>query len=557
MSRLRTILRHSFACIASGSVVLFGEVAGAQGVCGAPSSGSCCAAQSTAGCADAACCNTVCASDPFCCNTQWDSICADAANTQCAGCFSLTVTNNGCNGTQLSFPLILAATSYVVSYEIQAACINCGFPTDPTTMETVAYTGNFGSNPTSVGLPRTPAFFGRWKVRVLNSFGVTIADLYSTAGVSHPATGAPMTTQAPETRTIDVGTSCVLTATPYQTTANTFQWYRDSVAIPGATGPTYTAFASPFDPASVTYYCLLGNSCGLSVSNTFLINKASCAPILPVQLNSLAETEQLSVLLPIPFNSVCTYTYPALVRHGACDAVFATVGPGTIAVAMTAEYSNNSRRTRSAVANFTVTSNMNLHVDLSGSSAGFSETGTVSLSGPVSYTATGTVFSPVNRTDLLPPGSYTLTVSIQTGNLGCRNCGTCGPSCIQSCDLAAQPRSLTMLATFDPEGPCGDASAGDCCVAHNSPGCADAVCCLGVCALDPFCCNAAWDNLCAGAARTNCTVCDIAGDLNGDGVVNGSDLANLLGAWGTPKGDVDGDGTTNGADLAMLLANWG
>ena len=78
-----------------------------------------------------------------------------------------------------------------------------------------------------------------------------------------------------------------------------------------------------------------------------------------------------------------------------------------------------------------------------------------------------------------------------------------------------------------------------------------------MCALDPFCCNATWDNLCAGAARTNCTVCDIAGDLNGDGVVNGSDLANLLGAWGTPKGDVDGDGTTNGADLAMLLANWG
>ena len=47
------------------------------------------------------------------------------------------------------------------------------------------------------------------------------------------------------------------------------------------------------------------------------------------------------------------------------------------------------------------------------------------------------------------------------------------------------------------------------------------------------------------------------GDFNNDGVVNGTDLATLLGAWGGTGGDINGDGTTNGADLSILLGNWG
>jgi hypothetical protein len=47
-------------------------------------------------------------------------------------------------------------------------------------------------------------------------------------------------------------------------------------------------------------------------------------------------------------------------------------------------------------------------------------------------------------------------------------------------------------------------------------------------------------------------------DLNGDGVVNGADLAILLGAWGGGgPADLNGDGVVNGADLAILLGAWG
>jgi endonuclease I len=49
------------------------------------------------------------------------------------------------------------------------------------------------------------------------------------------------------------------------------------------------------------------------------------------------------------------------------------------------------------------------------------------------------------------------------------------------------------------------------------------------------------------------------GDLNGDTVVDGADLGQLLGAWGGGPGpaDLNGDGTVDGADLGLLLGAWG
>jgi len=54
----------------------------------------------------------------------------------------------------------------------------------------------------------------------------------------------------------------------------------------------------------------------------------------------------------------------------------------------------------------------------------------------------------------------------------------------------------------------------------------------------------------------------VSADLNGDGHVNASDLAILLGAWGPCaagccEADLNGDGTVNASDLAILLGAWG
>ena len=59
------------------------------------------------------------------------------------------------------------------------------------------------------------------------------------------------------------------------------------------------------------------------------------------------------------------------------------------------------------------------------------------------------------------------------------------------------------------------------------------------------------------SAQLDLTV-SVVGDLNGDGFVNGADLAILLGAWGGGAGpaDLDNDGSVGGADLAILLGAW-
>lgn len=56
-----------------------------QTACGAVGAGSCCDAKSTGGCADGACCESVCACDPHCCEVEWDADCAGLGH-QSSGC---------------------------------------------------------------------------------------------------------------------------------------------------------------------------------------------------------------------------------------------------------------------------------------------------------------------------------------------------------------------------------------------------------------------------------------------------------------------------------------
>ncbi len=53
-------------------------------------------------------------------------------------------------------------------------------------------------------------------------------------------------------------------------------------------------------------------------------------------------------------------------------------------------------------------------------------------------------------------------------------------------------------------------------------------------------------------------VCSIPADLNCDGIVDGTDLGLLLGAWGASSGEADlnSDGSVDGSDLGLLLGSW-
>jgi Thrombospondin C-terminal region len=64
--------------------------------------------------------------------------------------------------------------------------------------------------------------------------------------------------------------------------------------------------------------------------------------------------------------------------------------------------------------------------------------------------------------------------------------------------------------------------------------------------------NIILSNVCVTPTPTACQ-----GDLDGNSSVDASDLAILLGAWGSAGADLTGDGTTDAQDLAVLLGAWG
>ena len=47
------------------------------------------------------------------------------------------------------------------------------------------------------------------------------------------------------------------------------------------------------------------------------------------------------------------------------------------------------------------------------------------------------------------------------------------------------------------------------------------------------------------------------GDLDGDGVVDVSDLLMIIGAWGTPDADITGDNMTDVSDLLIAIGAYG
>ncbi len=76
---------------------------------------------------------------------------------------------------------------------------------------------------------------------------------------------------------------------------------------------------------------------------------------------------------------------------------------------------------------------------------------------------------------------------------------------------APTPARAAHAATLLPT--CGDPNSGDCFVANGTPFCDDEECCLVICSFNPFCCDVAWDGMCAGGAVAQCGADPIANDL--------------------------------------------
>ena len=88
---------------------------------------------------------------------------------------------------------------------------------------------------------------------------------------------------------------------------------------------------------------------------------------------------------------------------------------------------------------------------------------------------------------------------------GCVDADCCEAVCLEEplcCEITWDQGCVDLVATEC--GGCGNLLAGDCTTAHKSPNCDNEVCCLLVCAADPFCCSTEWDSSCAERAVDDC-----------------------------------------------------
>ncbi|MHC4218767.1 MAG: hypothetical protein ACYSU7_09975 [Planctomycetota bacterium] len=85
--------------------------------------------------------------------------------------------------------------------------------------------------------------------------------------------------------------------------------------------------------------------------------------------------------------------------------------------------------------------------------------------------------------------------------------GTGNTMTASTCNQADYDTKISIFC-----GQCPTGGGSDCCIANGTPGCDDPECEATVCAVDPFCCNTAWDSICAGEAVDMCEIC-AEGDL--------------------------------------------
>jgi hypothetical protein len=101
------------------------------------------------------------------------------------------------------------------------------------------------------------------------------------------------------------------------------------------------------------------------------------------------------------------------------------------------------------------------------------------------------------------------------GSAGCGDAACCELICDYvdpfCCNVEWDSSCATWALQFCPACPpiaCG-LGTNDCCAGDlpNGPGCNDLECCLLICDMNPFCCEVAWDFICAVQATLNCPTC--------------------------------------------------
>ena len=117
------------------------------------------------------------------------------------------------------------------------------------------------------------------------------------------------------------------------------------------------------------------------------------------------------------------------------------------------------------------------------------------------------VFGPIGRSCFEPRDPVKAQYPAGCEDAGCCNtvCAVDPFCCEVLWDQVCADGAETLCAQAFPL--CGQILAGSCFVPRDNPYCDDESCCESVCLVDPLCCNDAWDEDCVGLAREVCTEC--------------------------------------------------
>ena len=436
----------SFCCDTSWDSICAGEAADLCQGCGHPDSGDCCIANDTPYCNNRACCDAVCAIDPFCCDVEWDGICADEAADQplC-----------GCN-----------------VFECPKSDHNCFTPgiagcTDADCCATVCGIDSFCCDV-------------QW-----DGICVGLAE-ENCNGCGHP----------------DSGDCCVDNGTPYCSNRACC----DAVCAidPFCCDNTWDGICA--GEAAVEPLCGCGALANDECADRIAIFNGSTAytnvgattdgPAHPACL--FFGNNQVDADIWYNYTAECTGSVTISLCGSEYDTKLAVYDgcecPVTDAELLACNDDFCGLQSE-VVVNVVQGQCYKIRV---GGFAGDQGSGTITITKGKDCVAGNPACGP-GAGDCCVPDATPGCDDPECCNAVCAVDSFC---CDTSWDSVCAGEAAVLCALCSNPA-CGGKNANDCCVSNPTPGCSDPACCNSVCVADPFCCNNSWDGLCANAALAN------------------------------------------------------
>jgi hypothetical protein len=429
--------------------------------------GSCCLSHPGSGCDDPACCQVVCAEDPFCCLTNWDGLCADQAIAQCSACDFPSPANDDCTAAE-------------------------SLEDGVTQFSSVGASTDGPDEPDCIGLAETVENDLWYEYEASCSGSLSV-------------------------QTCGSGFDTVL------------------AVYEGCGCPASPSLACDDDSCTGTLHSAV-NIDGVEAGSCYTIRVGSFNPLVTgfgtIEADCVADYESCSSAS----GDCCGAHEDAGCADGGCCAAVCEVDSACCLVEWTKSCADIAADVcgvcgggdgEDCAGCLTVTDDERFP----GSTEGV-------IPGPPSSCAAGSdTMARWHCWDATCDGQATISLCEDTefdstlavyandcdgSELACNDdaCGAFGPSEIIVPVLAGNQYVVRVAGyggvTGDysldidcaPDNPACVPGDGDCCSAHDDPGCEQATCCAAVCQENPACCETSWGAACVDAAAAMCSVCD-------------------------------------------------